>query len=476
VNANFTVALSALDNVALDRLQWNFNNTTWTDVTGATGLPGTSYGPLPFIADISGLTNNSSHTIYFRGKDDVGNYGAAISWTFYKDATAPSAATNFDADPRHGGCQLDWTAATGHAGYTLYWKKRAGYPYPTGSMSLAWNGDTLTADGLTALAAGVTSYPFPTPIGYGDRGVYDFVLVAKDCVNTPAASAMASATNYFLGDVAGTPTYDGRINMPDLLVMGTHYGTSPTTDPAREMNIGPTHNGSCYGLPNGGTTRINFEDLIIFAMNYGESGPELPNTVATSTTPVVELRRDGESWQLVLTGQLKGFSARIETEAVLQEATADFPVFFYREGNAWLVDAVSLSGMLVDGSSVTLRFTGDNAVTLASVDGRDANNNVRPVEALSEVVDLPTQFALEQNYPNPFNPTTTIRYALPEAASVKLAVYNALGQEVAVLVQGSQTAGFHEARLDGSGLASGVYVYRLEAGRYTDQKKLVLVK
>ena len=83
---------------------------------------------------------------------------------------------------------------------------------------------------------------------------------------------------------------------------------------------------------------------------------------------------------------------------------------------------------------------------------------------------------LDQNYPNPFNPTTTIRYALPQPSHVTLTVFNMLCQEVANLVDENQEAGYHEVRFDASGLASGVYFYRLRAGEFVQSRTLVLVK
>lgn len=86
------------------------------------------------------------------------------------------------------------------------------------------------------------------------------------------------------------------------------------------------------------------------------------------------------------------------------------------------------------------------------------------------------EFLLSQNYPNPFNPSTTIRYGVPYQSVVQLNIYNALGQQVDVLVQGEQGAGYREVRFDGSHLPSGVYFYRLQAGAFVETKRLLLIR
>jgi len=81
-----------------------------------------------------------------------------------------------------------------------------------------------------------------------------------------------------------------------------------------------------------------------------------------------------------------------------------------------------------------------------------------------------------QNYPNPFNPATNIKYQIPKSAHVELIVYDVLGAEVSVLINEFKNAGSYEINFDASGLASGLYFYKLETEGFTDTKKMLLVK
>jgi hypothetical protein len=94
------------------------------------------------------------------------------------------------------------------------------------------------------------------------------------------------------------------------------------------------------------------------------------------------------------------------------------------------------------------------------------------------------EFSLEQNYPNPFNPSTIIRYTIPNVIAsetkqsqfVSLKVYDVLGNEVATLIDEYKSAGNYEVEFSADELTSGIYFYKLQAGSYTETKKLVLMK
>jgi len=89
---------------------------------------------------------------------------------------------------------------------------------------------------------------------------------------------------------------------------------------------------------------------------------------------------------------------------------------------------------------------------------------------------VPKEYVLQQNYPNPFNPTTNITFALPKSGVVVLKVYDVLGKEVASLVNSFTNAGTHIVPFDASALSSGVYIYKITTGEFTDSKKMVLIK
>ncbi len=131
------------------------------------------------------------------------------------------------------------------------------------------------------------------------------------------------------------------------------------------------------------------------------------------------------------------------------------------------------SGWAVGEGGTILRYTGPGAGS--EVEDDDPGNGDVDT-AVDPLAEIPATFSLAQNYPNPFNPTTQIRYALAEDASVQIRVYNVLGQQVLLLVNEVQRAGRYEVQLDATNFSSGIYIYRMQAGEFVDTRKMLLMK
>ncbi|GAB1350800.1 hypothetical protein MASR1M107_30150 [Ignavibacteriales bacterium] len=143
-------------------------------------------------------------------------------------------------------------------------------------------------------------------------------------------------------------------------------------------------------------------------------------------------------------------------------------------GMSWQLDipitSVSLSDIFRTNAG-TLYVSGDKGTVLKE---SESSNIFVGIEDESHT--LPVNFSLYQNYPNPFNPETVIRFSLPEGGFVKGVVYDILGREVAKLLKSDLPAGNHQVKFDATGIASGVYVFRLEAGKYSSAIKMLVNK
>jgi hypothetical protein len=161
--------------------------------------------------------------------------------------------------------------------------------------------------------------------------------------------------------------------------------------------------------------------------------------------------------------------------------------------NALLAKADSVATTQHDSAKIRLVAAAQHNLNMAETDESGGfHNHLYSVALLKDVAarasavtgialpgtgtQLPAQFALFQNYPNPFNPSTKIRYELPAQVRVTLTVYNVLGQQVAELVNGEQAPGRYEIQLNAQTFASGIYMYRLQAGDFVQTRKLLLIK
>ena len=137
--------------------------------------------------------------------------------------------------------------------------------------------------------------------------------------------------------------------------------------------------------------------------------------------------------------------------------------------------------ILVDtktGENFNLRSSGLPDINISETEGLEERFELFISPAGEELAGtgVPSDFSLNQNYPNPFNPTTTIRYELPQASDVRLDIYSIEGRQITTLQNASQPAGQYSVTFDASNLASGIYLYRLQAGNAVFTKRMILVK
>jgi len=234
--------------------------------------------------------------------------------------------------------------------------------------------------------------------------------------------------------------------------------------------------------------------------------PELGNSIFTIFVVVNtdrnvyfdNMRVTGGALPITLTSFQASFSAgsaRMTWSTISEVDNYGFYVQKSEDGKNWVEVMNSFQpGSGTTTESRTYCFT-DNSMPLGRyyrLHQVDLDGSSHYSDALSDVAagieaePLAHSYALRQNYPNPFNPKTRIRYSVPTqsgqdgqvpgASDVTLVVYDLLGREVTTLVNETQQAGSYEVSFDGSGLASGTYVYRMSAGGFTDVKKMVLTR
>lgn len=151
----------------------------------------------------------------------------------------------------------------------------------------------------------------------------------------------------------------------------------------------------------------------------------------------------------------------------------------YHGVQSWIYERINLNAYV--GQRIKLRF---NYVTDGGVPGdgfyfdnfRVVNYTDGPVGITQTGNEIPKRFAMFQNYPNPFNPVTKIRFDIPKASFVKITVFDVLGREVSILANNEMAPGSYGADFNAANFSSGIYFYKIEAGDFTDTKKMLVVK
>jgi hypothetical protein len=234
---------------------------------------------------------------------------------------------------------------------------------------------------------------------------------------------------------------------------------SPVIDEATQVAVGVHTHGGCTssGGNNNGTSF--FSTAFWTAVEQGIP-VELVSFNASVVDGNVEL-----SWLTITETNNSGFE--IEKASSLTMPVPQWEVIGYAEGKGTTTEPQSYSYLDRNTSVGSFNYR----LKQIDFDGTFTYSNIVEIEIV-----VPNSFTLEQNYPNPFNPATTIRFSIPVEADVKLNVYNTLGQEVAGILSAQLKEGYHEVEFDAGSLTSGIYFYRLEAEKFVDVKKMIILK
>ncbi|MBK6900191.1 MAG: right-handed parallel beta-helix repeat-containing protein [bacterium] len=413
-------------------------------------------------------------TVVLRDLDN-GDIGCVVAGaTITVDCTPPPAVTNLTTAPGHQKVTLAWTmpVATDVHHYEVW---RALWHNGDNVTSAYPEYDDMAADKeptWPATHAAVLLNPewtlvnnaLPgTSVGYVDnhapRGIYYYEVYTVDAVGYfgPGSSPNNRATNYWLGDVDPALVYDGDVDVPDITRLGASYGYGDA-NPLYYNNhcdVGPTHNRSGRGIPLTDST-VGFEDLMIFAQNFGNVGPARQPAGGTDSPQLVWQRVDATTWSLLLAEPCADLKGLHLTAALPEGMTCSVAAGSLLEGQSTPGFAANAPGNGLDagvallGQGATIGGAGELLRVVFSADvelqprvtARDGANEDLAVSMTTEITPVtPLRFAAHQNYPNPFNPQTNIAFVLPEGREVRLAVYSLDGSLVRVLVDGAQAAG-----------------------------------
>lgn len=389
------------------------------------------------------------------------------------------------------------------------------------------NGKLVTVAGLGLSGAAAPNYTLTQPTATANitakaltvtgvtanNKVYDGTTAATLSTSTAALVGVVSGDNVTLVTSGAIGTFSDNqvgtnktVTVSGLTISGTDAGNYTLTQPTTTASItaAPTNTGAIAGAgwissPTGSYVKkptYGGKGYFAFAAGYVGNNP-LPSGVtafilksgsllSSTAFSFASLSNEllvvsGSQSTLTGTGKVNGSGNFGFMLTVLDghssANTKDklrIKIWDKANGNAVYYDSQMGAA---DDASPTAVVTG-GVITVSKIGGSIAAQDVNIQKVMEDeaAAEIPTEFALYNAYPNPFNPSTTIKFDIPEAAKVRLVVYDMLGREVAVLVDAEKLAGQHTVRFDAGQLSTGTYIYRLQAGTYTQVKKLVLMK
>lgn len=459
---------------------------TWTDITGfSSGAP--SSNGFPDVATYCVVVMPYNTNIIWAGTEIglIESTDGGASWHLANNGLPAVAIWDMKI--------VDDEVVVGTHGrgiWSVALPELANYNPPTVTLSPRINGDVYQTGLGIAINASL-------------RSAYDStqVLVNGVKVYTIGATSTQDSVISFIYTGTGSKTFqlqsfkDGvayksgtnTIELIELLAAKTGYVAdfnSPTSDFTGNMSIqtvsgfsdGAIHSPHPYGtnldyvymlrapiIVAENNATLSYKDVAI--VEPGDAGSVFGNTNFWDYV-IVEASKGGEWISL-----LDGYDCRADSRWLNAYNSGG-------SGNStmWKSHSVNLRDFFNAGDEILIRF---RLYADQYVDGWGwaiDDLSIQPLYVGVEDEFIPSNFELSQNFPNPFNPSTTIRFSLPKEAKVSLKVYDNLGQEVANLVNDVMPAGNHKVNFNALNLSSGVYYYRIEAGDFSQTRKMILLK
>ena len=451
-----------------------------------TATPATGYYFVNWSGDLTGSTNPVSVAMD-ANKTITANF-ASDSYTLTVSATNGTVAKNPDQPSYNAGStvQLTATPATGY--HFANW---------TGDVTGATNPVSVTMNGNKTVTANFAINTYTLTASAGANGT--ITPSGSQTVNsgtnlaftiTPNAgydvadvlvdgASVGAVTTYTFTNVTANHTIAASFAASSTAT-GSAAGAGSISSPAGAYASKPAYIGKGYFAFAAGYIRNNPLPigLTTFAL---KSASFLSKAAFTFTSFKYEaLTFSGNQGTLVGTGKVNysgdyGFLLSF-TDGHASNTSDKLRMKIWNKNSANAVFYDSQMGAPDDASPTAAVTGGVLTITRSGESTAAMDMDVEELIAADDAAQVPTEYALYNAYPNPFNPSTTIKFDLPEASMVRLAVYDMLGREVAVLVNGERVAGQHIVVFDAGRLASGMYIYRLQTGDFTQTKKLMLMK
>ncbi|MCX7797094.1 MAG: T9SS type A sorting domain-containing protein [Melioribacter sp.] len=377
--------------------------------------------------------------------------------------TGPGTSTRATATVKNTQVYTFTYTAVDPDGETLTYSIASVSPTPAGTYNISASTGTLT---------------FTPAIADADK-VITFTIRATDPNNASATTTTAVTVTRTLakGDLNGS----GQPDATDASDILKHVvGLTPITDPEKLW---------AADVNGDGVVGAYDAAMILYYVANG-SWPSAKISAAMGAVEFEKASYDKGVISLPLTLKKTSGVVSVYTEVQLTDAV-EFKGVSTTLPEGWITYTNLDNGVLkIAMAGLTPLKDGNVANINLALKDKEAKVNLTAAAKLNDqsfgsmtvkVKEIPAEFSISQNYPNPFNPTTSIKYAIPQDTRVSLVIYDMLGQVVKTLVDQEQEAGYYTVRWDGTNdfggkVASGIYIYRIVAGKYTSTMKMNLLK